>query len=92
MIDWITATIECDHDPDKVQSGYVISLDSKGQSEWVVNKALSVEGSHSTKIQIKSLTDTKLYISGNPVKFLQGHNLFGTDDLKYLFNKFLKNF
>lgn len=90
MIDWITATIECDHDPDKVQSGYVISLDSKGQSEWVVNKALSVEGSHSTKIQIKSLTDTKLYISGNPVKFLQGHNLFGTDDLKYLFNKFFE--
>ncbi|WP_317490894.1 phage/plasmid replication protein, II/X family, partial [Acinetobacter baumannii] len=38
-------------------------------------------GSYSTKIQIQSVTDTQIYISGNPTKFLQGHNLFGSNDL-----------
>ena len=28
-------------------------------------------------------------ISGNPAKFLQGHNVFGTNDLKYLVAKMI---
>ncbi|MBD0103459.1 phage/plasmid replication protein, partial [Acinetobacter baumannii] len=42
--------------------------------EWLTNKKTTVEGSYSTKIQIQSVTDTQIYISGNPTKFLQGHN------------------
>ena len=88
MIDWITAVINCDHDPSKLMAGMVMSFDINGQPEWVVNKNVSVEGSHSTKIQIKSHTDSQIWISGNPVKFLQGHNIFGTDDLTYLMGRF----
>ncbi|MFX7612794.1 phage/plasmid replication protein, II/X family, partial [Acinetobacter baumannii] len=53
-----------------------------------VNKTLTVEGSHSSKIQIKSHTENQIYISGNPTKFLQGHNLFGSNDLVCLMGKF----
>ena len=66
MIDWVTAVISCNHDPSKLQDGFVMAYDAQGQNEWVVNRTLSVEGSHSTKIQIKSHTDTQIWVSGNP--------------------------
>lgn len=88
MIDWVTAILPCDHDPSKLISGIVMSFDSAGEQQWVVNKTLSVEGSHSAMIQIKSHTDTQIWVSGNPAKFLQGHNIFGTDDLVYLMGRF----
>jgi II/X family phage/plasmid replication protein len=88
MIDWVSAIITCKHDPSKLISGIVMSFDAQGENEWTVNKTLSVEGSHSSKIQIKSHTENQIYISGNPTKFLQGHNLFGTNDLIYLMGKF----
>ena len=34
------------------------------------------------------MTDKTIRVFGNPVKWLQGHNIFGTDDLVYLVNKF----
>ena len=88
MIDWVSGFLPCDHDPSKLISGIVMSFDANGESEWVVNKKLSVEGSHSSKIQLQSYADGFIYFSGNPTKFLQGHNLFGTNDLRYLMNKF----
>lgn len=88
MIDWVSAKIICNHDPKLLSSGIVASLDRDGNTEWLVNKRMTVEGSFSTKIQIQSLTDSQIYISGNPTKFLQGHNLFGTNDLVCLFGKF----
>ena len=81
MIDWASAILPCKHDPSKLISGVVMSFDPLGNNEWTVNKTLSVEGSYSSKIQIKSHTDNQIYISGNPTKFLQGHNLFGSNDL-----------
>ena len=29
-----------------------------------------------------------IYVSGNPAKWLQGHNIFGTDDLLLLMKRF----
>ena len=49
MIDWATAKLPCRHDPSKLISGMVMSFDPQGNNEWVVNKKLSVEGSHSSK-------------------------------------------
>jgi II/X family phage/plasmid replication protein len=65
-----------------------MSFDALGEQEWVVNKRLSVEGSYSSKVQISSFSEDQIYISGNPTKFLQGHNLFGTNDLVGLMSKF----
>lgn len=88
MIDWVSAILPCKHDPSKLISGLVMAFDAQGNNEWTLNKTLSVEGSHSSKIQIKSHTENQIYISGNPTKFLQGHNLFGTNDLVGLMGKF----
>lgn len=35
-----------------------------------------------------SVAPTYVYISGNPAKYLQGHNIYGTDDLSVLASKF----
>ena len=88
MIDFVSAFLPCKHDPSKLVSGFVMSFDALGEQEWVANKKLSVEGSHSSKIQISSCSEDKIYISGNPVKFLQGHNLFGSNDLVSIMGKF----
>ena len=52
--------------------------------EYEICNRLSVKGSHDSNITIRSHTDNTIEISGNPAKFLQGHNVFGTNDLKYL--------
>lgn len=88
MIDWVSAILPCRHDSSALIDGFVMSFDAKGEQQWTVNKKLTVEGSYSSKIQIKSHTDNSIYITGNPVKFLQGHNLFGTADLSYLMGRF----
>lgn len=88
MIDWVTGVFFTDHDPEKLNNGRVFSMNPDGEIEWHCEKVLSVEGSHSSNIQIKSATNGSIWFSGNPVKFLQGHNIFGTDDIKYLLSKF----
>ena len=88
MIDWVSAKLPCKHDPNKLSEGLIASIDREGNTEWLVNKKMTVEGSYSSKIQIQSLTDNMIYISGNPTKFLQGHNLFGSNDLRRLMSKF----
>ena len=92
MIDYVSGFLPCKHDPSKLISGLVMSFDALGNQEWVVNKRLSIEGSYSSKIQLQSHSENLIYFTGNPVKFLQGHNLFGTNDLRYLMNTFLTNF
>lgn len=88
MIDWVTCILPCDHDHTKLFAGQVASISSAGVIEWTVEKDKDVEGSHSSNIKIRSMTDKTIRISGNPAKWLQGHNIFGTDDLVYLVNKF----
>jgi II/X family phage/plasmid replication protein len=82
MIDWITAIFPCEHS-EYICGGLISSYDAGGAFEWQSYKRLSVEGSHSSTVQVKSvdLQGQMLWVSGNPTKFLQGHNLFGTDDL-----------
>ena len=57
--------------------------------EYEICNRLSVKGSHDSNITIRSHTDNTIEISGNPAKFLQGHNVFGTNDLKYLVAKMM---
>ena len=94
MIDWVTMKVSCDHDG-IISNGEVVSLSKDGDSiEWSLVKFLPVVGSHDATISIRSITQSTIEISGNPVKWLQGHNLFGTGDLKHLvwvfFNKLLE--
>ena len=92
MIDWISASIPYTHDQ-TISDGSVISLDSNGEIDWQTSKRLPVRGSHEININVKTDRSsydpelgkfTRLHIDGNPTKWIQGHNLFGTDDVKGL--------
>lgn len=86
MIDWVSCKILWPHYP--LQTGYVECVDGDGVQVYKTVQLLPVEGSHSAKLAVRSTGEldsqgraTVLQISGNPSKFLQGHNLFGSDDL-----------
>lgn len=86
MIDWISAKgIPCDH-TGVIRSGQVVSIKTDPIAgdfiEYSTDKRLSVEGSFSTTVQVRSDDEGRtIEISGNPSKFLQGHNIFGSNDL-----------
>lgn len=85
MIDWVRATLPLVHSP--LNAGEVVCIDEAGEIEWRSPKRKQAVGSYDKKISIKSVgadgqgRATHLWISGNPSKFLQGHNVFGSDDL-----------
>jgi II/X family phage/plasmid replication protein len=94
VIDWLTFVAPLQHDSSDrgpFYAGEVLSLspdpthpDGVGL-EWGVLKRRSLEGSYSKTIQVQSTTDEHgrcaVWVSGNPAKWFQGHNLFGSDDL-----------
>lgn len=87
MIDWETCLLPLTH-KDLIIGGSVLCIDPNGDVEWSTEKALSVVGSYDNRIQIRSYGSlSELWLSGNPVKFLQGHNIFGSCDLLYLTSK-----
>lgn len=85
MIDWITCKVPCSHVAE-IHDGGFISHKANGEIEWTTKRRKKVKGSFESGLQIR--TDhftaepcTHLEISGNPTKWFQGHNLWGTDDL-----------
>ncbi len=87
MIDWVDFFVPLAHEfgeGSPFYAGEVLCMN--GDSiEWGVYKRLQMEGSYSTKIQVQSTThDHRLGIrvSGNLVKWHQGHNVFGSNDLR----------
>lgn len=78
MIDWLTLIVPYTG-PD-ICGGRVITLDQDGSIKFESLLFAQVEGSYSFKSVIKTVPDG-LYLSGNPSKYLQGHNICGCDDL-----------
>ena len=87
MIDWITCCIRWPHSK-PFNNGNIISINSDGEQEWDTEKWLPVRGSYDSSIQICSrhidAPCSHILLSGNPTKFLQGHNIWGSDDLSGL--------
>lgn len=91
MIDWVSADVRCSFDG-VISDGQVLRVSSDGVIEWSTDARRKVEGSHASTVYVRgSGLDGvgKLEISGNPSKFLQGHNLFGSNDLRGLMPLFL---
>ncbi len=94
MIDWLSVKFlfwsdEC------LNGGNVISTTPDGEIEYKVDKHLKLDGSHDSRLLIRtersklpplSIFDNVwiLSVTGNPVKWFQGHNIFGTSDLPNL--------
>ena len=89
MIDWLTLVVPMKHPV--INSGHFIEVTPDGDLVREFAKVRTVKGSFSSSISIKTnLVSSchkygeQLYISGNPTKFLQGHNCFGSDDIQAL--------
>lgn len=91
MIDWVDFTAPLVHDVGPgtpFYAGEVMATKPTGELEWGIYKRMELEGSHSTKIQIRSgtMSDDRqaIRVSGNLAKWFQGHNVFGTNNMKGL--------
>jgi len=89
MIDWITALIPLEH-KEPINGGNVTSISRNGDIDWTVLKKLEVLGSFDANLHVKSDLSrwspetgmfTHMIFDGNPNKFFQGHNLWGSDNL-----------
>jgi II/X family phage/plasmid replication protein len=56
----------------------------------MVHQRRQMLGSYDASIHVRSITSETLEISGNPAKFLQGHNLWGPADLRALVERVLR--
>ena len=90
QIDWITAKVPF-FVSGKLNGGNIINTTPDGEIEYTIDKRLPVTGSYDSRLSVRTSDvlpcseDTYLIeISGNPVKWFQGHNIFGTDDLPNL--------
>jgi hypothetical protein len=66
-------------------TGKVAELTPEGEVKILRANFLSFEGSHDNRLAICSRDGASVYVSGNPAKFFQGHNLFGSTDVDGLF-------
>ena len=89
MIDWLTISIDFRHRP--LAAGTIVSVDQNGEVEWQSPKGVTARGSFdsATRVRSRGALDSDghaavLQLDGNPAKFLQGHNVFGTDDVNLL--------
>lgn len=83
MVDWVSAKIPFSHGR-PINGGRLISYNKNGEIEFITDKHFPIEGSYSSKIAIKTIQLDpygEIHFSGNPNKFLQGHNLFGSTDV-----------
>lgn len=78
MIDWLTfRAITAPHDP--LANGAVMKFDREQNTEWISPARLPLIGSYDASITVRSLDVCMIEVSGNPSKFFQGHNLWGSD-------------
>lgn len=88
MIDWISCRLPLTHS-EALNGGRIISLSGDGDIEWSTKKRLKLRGSYESNIHVRSVETTRaqdgtykeIDLDGNFVKYHQGHNFFGTDDL-----------
>lgn len=83
MIDWLTCRIPVTL-PGPIKGGDTVILDAQGEFVRSTAHRLMVTGSYESRIAIRAPSTSELEISGNLAKFLQGHNLYGSTDLKGL--------
>lgn len=85
MIDWVKCKLPIIHAP--IRSGAFVVVNPDGEIERTSPMSTMIEGSFDTRISVRSVgSDGQgnaefLEICGNPAKFLQGHNVFGSNDL-----------
>lgn len=77
FVDWLAMHQEYpDGGLPKINSGCVWAMDQDGWPEWTTEKAITVEGSHDTKLRLRC-DGYRVEVSGNIGRFHRPDNLFG---------------
>lgn len=81
MIDWVTLRGYVGaHEP--ISDGAIISVSADGELEWQTRRRLAVESpSSETNVFIRSVDSQTVEVSGNLLRWLQGHNIVGIEDV-----------
>lgn len=89
QVDWISAVISAPPQlSPQYDTGQHWTISRQGEVTQQRPAALDVvseDPSHSSSYRVMCTSPGSLYLSGNPVKLLQGHNLFGSSDALGLF-------
>lgn len=89
QIDWISGFIESPLAARQglklYDTGAILARSTDGEISRIGTGKVLFEGSHDSRIMISSRQGHDLYLSGNPCKHIQGHNLFGSEDAVGLF-------
>lgn len=90
QVDWISGIITSrmakEAGVEVFDTGSILRLDPEsGSLEKLRSDFQAPEGSFDHRMIVQAMRPFELYLSGNPVKFLQGHNLFGSTDVVGLF-------
>ena len=85
MIDWVTAIVPVSNlDLSNLHNGHFCRIRPDGNTEWMKEIPMDIPGSYDSNIRVSACyldSGPHLRIDGNPIKWLQGHNLFGSNDL-----------
>lgn len=91
MIDWLKLRVPIGVSG-KIPGDVVMLVSPDGEIKWQKVRALQMRGSHDASLQVSACPVTgKLVIDGNPSKFFQGHNVFGSDDIHGLAHALVAN-
>ncbi len=89
MVDWITASVTSEmarsHESESFDTGRILKVTRDGDIEQEFSSRFSHQGSFESSLSFRAPYPWQLEMSGNPVKYLQGHNLFGSDECENLF-------
>ncbi|MGB3541679.1 phage/plasmid replication protein, II/X family, partial [Rubrivirga sp.] len=92
MLDTLKVVLPLDHER-QIHGGFVGATDAGGELEWSRARRLELDGSHDARLVVLSdptipseMSDAppvpgKLIVEGSFAKFMQGHNVFGPEDL-----------
>lgn len=80
MIDWIKCELPFNW-AEPIVGGHMLRISPFGEVERQTPMSAHVRGSYDEHLTLRTVARGMIEVDGNPSKFLQGHNIVGSDDL-----------
>ncbi|MBL4791531.1 MAG: hypothetical protein JKY97_00950 [Citromicrobium sp.] len=89
MIDYVQCEIPA-RLPAPITGDIVLRHTTEGELVWQTHTRRKLVGSYDASLHVRAIDPFRLEISGNPAKFLQGHNLWGPFSVRELLERSLQ--
>lgn len=83
FVDWLTGVLPIQAELSELNGGYVRALKQYGEIEYTTVRRMELPGSYDSVMYVRG-TSRGIEFSGNPAKFLQGHNFWGPSPIPEL--------